>query len=363
MEPNQDLKAFIEGAKQALDEMNDLTAQTAQLSSERKSLEADVDAKKKKLDDTLNQTYKKRLDEIDKTYDGEIAKCNDKLRRAKARREKAKNQGIKERIADETASLRGDIKSIESQIRTEFKSGRVPSIANSGLFFSLFMPSSFIDILIIILVFAIVFFLIPFGIWKLFFEGSTIALFIIYVIDVLLFGGLYIAISQSTVMKHHDILLKVRRQRKTIKDNKRKIDDIVDNIRNDSNESHYDLAVYDDEIAHISQQLADITMNKNDAVNKFENVTKNILTEEIVGNAKPAIDEAVAKLNAVASKFNEVDAARNAKAQELNSKYEVFLGKEFMDKSKLDQLEEIIIHGTATNISEAIEEYYRQTDI
>ncbi|MDO4939520.1 MAG: hypothetical protein Q4E54_06125 [Lachnospiraceae bacterium] len=363
MEPNQDLKAFINSAEQALAELNELNTQTSQLKSEKASLESNVNQQKKKLDDTLNQTYKKRRDEIDKTYDGEIAKCNDKLRRAKAKREKAKNQGIKERISDETAPLRGEIKGIESQINSEIKKNGVPSMCNSGLFFSLFMPGSFKDILIIILLFAVVFFLIPFGVWKLFFDGSTIALFIIYVIDVLVFGGLYITISQSTVMKHHDSLVKIRSQRKEIAEAKKQIDHLADSIKNDSNESQYDLAVFDDEIAHINQQLADITMTKNDAISKFENVTKNILTEQIVSNAKPAIDEATAKLNEVTARLNEVDAARNAKALEISDKYEVYLGREFMTRSKLEELAQIIDHGTVTNISEAKEEYYRQTDI
>lgn len=363
MEPTQDLNLFLAGAKAALAEISQLNAETAKLREEKSKLEASVDSQKRKLEDTLDQTYNKRRSEIDKTYDGEIAKCNDKLKRARAKREKAKNQGVKGRIADETAYLRKDIKNIESQIRSEFKKNGIPSFCNSGFYFSLFMPRSFKDILILILTFAITFFLIPFGIWKLFFEGNTIALLIIYVIDILLFGGIYIAISQSTVTKHHDALIRVRALKKKIADDRRNIDDITDNIRNDSNESHYDLAVYDDEIAHITQQLADITMQKNEAISKFENVTRNIITEEITGNARPAIEEAEAKLADVTARFNETDSARKAKALEISSNYEVYLGKEFMNRSKIEKLEDIINHGTVTNISEAIEEYYRQTDI
>lgn len=363
MEPAQDLNAFFNGARQALTELSELNAETAKLRDEKTKLENSVNSRKRKLEDTLNQTYEKRRAEIDKTYDGEISKCNEKLKKAKGKREKAKNQGIRERISEETAALRSDIKSVESSIRSEFKRSGIPGLCNNSFYFSLFMPGSFKDILVIILTFAIAFFLIPFGIWKLFFDGSSIALFIIYVLDVLLFGGLYIIISQRTVMRHQESLKRIRRMRKQIADDRRKINDITDNIRNDANESHYDLAAFDDEIAHLTQQLADITMQKNDAIHKFENVTKNIITEEITNNARPAIDEESAKLAEVSAKYSEADTARKTKTLEINNNYEVYLGKEFMTKAKIDALADIINHGTATNISEAIEEYYRQNDI
>ena len=87
MEPTQDLNLFLAGAKAALAEISQLNAETAKLREEKSKLEASVDSQKRKLEDTLDQTYNKRRSEIDKTYDGEIAKCNDKLKRARAKRE------------------------------------------------------------------------------------------------------------------------------------------------------------------------------------------------------------------------------------------------------------------------------------
>ena len=52
--------------------------------------------------DAVNSTVKKRRDEIEKSYDDELGKLQDKLKRTRTRREKAKNQGIKERINEET---------------------------------------------------------------------------------------------------------------------------------------------------------------------------------------------------------------------------------------------------------------------
>ena len=48
--------------------------------------------------------YKRQ--DISGSYDKEIAKGQDKLKKARVKREKARNQGMQDRIAEETADLR-----------------------------------------------------------------------------------------------------------------------------------------------------------------------------------------------------------------------------------------------------------------
>ena len=363
MEPITNVSEFLTEAKAALAEYSRLNTQANQLRSQRDDAEVRVSSIKQKLDDSIADTYRKRRAEIDKTYDGEITKANEQLRKAQSRREKARNQGIRERIDDETEGLRIENKNIESDIRASFRKDGVPAICGTGFFKALYFPSSLGDVVTIIITFAICFFAIPFGLYKFLYDGNTIALIIIYIVAVLLFGGIYIGISRATVFKHHAVLVAAVRSREQIQTNRRRIAEITRNIQNDTNESLYNLAAFDDEIAHIRQQLADITMKKNDALHTFETVTKNIISDEITNNAKPKLDEAQQKLNELTAQYNEVESARKAKALSLSSDYEVYLGKEFMSRSKIEKLEEIMAHGTATNISEAIEEYYRKNDI
>ena len=363
MEPTQDLNVFFDGAKTSLAEIGRLNSEVTQLRNQQTKLEDSLRSQEEKLEKELNSKYNKALSGIDKTYDGQIDKEKDELQRAMKKREKAKNQGVKERIAEETAPLRSEIRDIESGIRSSLRSKDLPGYCNSDLFYSLFLPKTLGDFLLLLIVFAVAFFLIPVGIWKLFFEDGTVALIIIYVVDILIFAGIYTAISRKTVMKHHDLLEDIRIQRLTIANDKRKINTITHNIEHDTNETYYDLAVYDDEIAHIRQQLADLTMQKKDAVNKFETVTKNIITEETTAAVKPEMDKTGTELEATQSRLRELEETRKAKMQEINTNYEVYLGKDFMTRSKIDALEEIINHGTATTLEEAKEEYYRRTDI
>lgn len=359
----QDLNVFLNNAKAALADYSQTSGQVSELRKQQETCEANLNALKKQRDDQIAQTYKKRRAEIDKTYDGEIDKCNERLRKAQNKREKAKDQGVKERIAEETADLRAQKKDLQSQIRAELKQGSVSGLYNNSLFYALYLPRSLGDVFTIVLTFAIVFFVIPFGVYRLFFNENTTALILIYILDVIVFGGLYVLISRGALMKHHDVLEDVRLKRDEIDNIDKRIKNITRNILNDKSEDQYDLAVFDDEIAHIKQDLADVTMKKNEALNTFENVTKNIITDEITSAAKSKIDEAQRALDNASQSFNETESLRKEKALALSNNYEVYLGRDFMNRAKIEKLQELANHGTATSISELIEEYNRANDI
>jgi len=363
MDPNTNVNEFLEAAKAAIAQAGAIGAETAGLRKEREEAENRVNGLKKDQSEQIADTCRRRRAEIDKTYGAELDKCNVQLKKAQQRREKARNQGMKERIADETADIKADIKAINARIRADFKAEHVPGWCNSRFFGALYFPDGLGDVLIIIISFAVAFFVIPYGMYKLFFDGSIVALVIIYILDVLLFGGIYIGISRHTVMEHADVLRQAKLRRREIREDRRKIQSIIRSIEEDENESCYDLAQYDDEIAHIRQQLADITMKKNEAVSTFENVTRNIIADEIISAGRPAIDDAEKRLGDVTARFTAAEAARKQKTEELAGKYEPYLGREFMSITRIERLQAIISHGTSTNISEAIEEYNRQYDI
>ena len=84
--------------------------------------------KKKAVTDSVNQTIKKRRSEIDSSYDKEIAKGQERLKKARTQREKAKNKGMKERIAEETSVLREHNRDLQVQMKTMFQKDKVPGI-------------------------------------------------------------------------------------------------------------------------------------------------------------------------------------------------------------------------------------------
>ena len=82
--------AFLNGARDALDELSLLAEQEEQLSQEEERLEKSLEEEKKRMADTIQQTVKQRRDEIGAAYEKEISKAQEQLRKVRSRREKAK---------------------------------------------------------------------------------------------------------------------------------------------------------------------------------------------------------------------------------------------------------------------------------
>lgn len=362
MQTITDLIGFLQGAKQAVIEYRTVSNKAKEMAASKSKAESALTAKQREVEENIKENVDKRRAEIEKTYNTEINKSNEELRHANLKRDKAKNQGIKARIKEETAGLHDDIKETRSQIKSIQKRERIPGFCSTGFFRALYFPRKISDFLILIAAFAIAFFVLPWGLWKIKWAPEVMPLVIIYIIAVLLFGGIYVAISRNTVYSHREALDAIGRLMKRIDADNTKIKEITKNIYEDKDENKYDLASFDDEIAHIKQKLYDTTMKKKDALNTFDHVTKNIIIDEINGNAKARIDELTMMKNKATEELKTLEEERSARAMYISDNYETYLGKEYMSVEKIDALLEIAGHGTATNLSELKDEYERKLD-
>ena len=100
-------------------ELNDMERYKEDLSFEIRNLEKNIETEHQILENTIAQTVKSRREEIEKAYNTEIEKLVGKDRKIKGQREKAKEKGVIDRIAEETkpvyeenAKIRGEIANI-----------------------------------------------------------------------------------------------------------------------------------------------------------------------------------------------------------------------------------------------------------
>ena len=122
-----DYVKFLADARDAVYRLNCDQNTAGQLADEEEMKERELETAKKAVSDSVNQTIKRRLDEINSSYDQEIGKGQERLRKARAKREKAKSQGVKERIAEETSELREHNRDLKVQMRTMLQKNRVPA--------------------------------------------------------------------------------------------------------------------------------------------------------------------------------------------------------------------------------------------
>ena len=200
-----DVKTFLEDARQAVVELAEFEKQEETLAQEEKKRLRVLETERKAVADAVNSTVKKRRDEIEKSYDDELGKLQDKL------------------IKEETQELHAHNRELAVRMRTLFQSDRVPFVCKSPLYYALYFPRGFKEFLTVLITFAICFLLIPCGIYKLLPEQKTLYLAMIYGVDVVVFGGLYILIGNWTKDRHLAALQEGRSIRSLIAANNRKI--------------------------------------------------------------------------------------------------------------------------------------------
>lgn len=352
-QPITDQVGFLSEACRAVQELSASKNSLDKIRQEERRLEKELETEKKAVADTISLTVKKRMEEINDSYDKEIAKGQDRLKRVRSKREKAKSQGIKERIDEETKELRDDNRELKLQMKTLFQQDRVPRFCKSTWYYSLYYTSGFSEFLILLITILVCFLAIPWGIYSLLPEKSTYYLMGIYFATVVVFGGLYILINNKTKVHHQEALKQGRKLRGLMKTNRRKIRVITNSIKRDRDEAVYDLEKYDDEIAQIEQDLTNITSKKKEALNTFEKVTKTIISDEIAGNSREKIERLEEELSRASEEVREAEIKVKEQTLFITDNYESYLGKEFMVPEKLDELADFIRMGKAATISEA----------
>lgn len=352
-QPISDQVGFLGEACRAVQELSASKSLLETFCLEEKHLEKELDAERKAVTDAISLTVKKRIEEINDTYDKEISREQDRLKRMWNKREKAKTQGIRERIEEETEELRGNNRELRLQMKVLFQQDRVPAFCKSNWYYALYFPRGVSEFFILLFNILLFFLALPCGIYLLLPEKSPFYLMGIYFVVILFFGGLYILINNLTKVRHQSALKKGRSIKDLIKSNNRKIKVIVHSIKRDRDEAVYNLEKYDDEIARIEQDLSDIADKKREALNTFDKVTRTILSDEIAGNSKERIAKLEEDYERAAANVKEAEVRVKEQTLFINDNYASYIGKEFMVPERLDELADMIRMGKASTISEA----------
>ncbi len=346
---------FLADARDAVYHLNCDSATAKQLKDQEERQEKELASAKKTVSDSVNQTIKKRRSEIDASYDKEIAKGQERLKKARTQREKAKNKGMKERIAEETSELREYNRDLQVQMKTMFQKDKVPVFCRTTFYYALYYARGFKERMIGFVTFLICFLAFPCGIYFLLPDRKIWYLVLVYFADIIIFGGLYVTIGNRSRSRYHDALKQGREIRNLLNFNEKKIKVITHSIEKDGNEDIYDLEKYDDEIACAQQELSDMAAKKKDAISNFENVTKNIIADEIEGSHKAEIEEMEKKLKEAQDTLAELESSIRQQNIHITDTFGPYLGKEYLDTDKLLGLSKLIQSGAAGNITEAIE--------
>ena len=356
-----DYTAMLGEAQTALEELSTFTEQGTQLRGQLEKMEKDLDAEERAVRTAVDSAAADRRGDLEKSFDDEITTLQQRLDRERASRDRAKTQGMEERIRQETAPLIEENQSLGSRLKTLYKAQKVPFFCQTNFFYAMYFPRTFREIFTFLLMFVIFFAAIPLGTWYFLLpERKTLYLVLIYLGVIVVFGGLYLGIGNMTKGKYLPALKEAMNYRRQMRLNGKKIRVITSSIRAARDDKVYHLESYDREIADIEHDLGEITARKKEALSNFEKETRKVIEDEISAQSRAKIAQLKEDIAELRGRVNYTEKVIKDRKIDIADRYESYVGRDFMTKERLKELESILAGGEAANISEAREVYYEK---
>ena len=319
--------------------------------------------KEKECEDEIISTTRKRRSQIEQSYDKQLGKNQAQTKKIKSDKDKHKLAKVNERIKAETSSLVSANANIKSEIKTIMIKEKMPSICKTDIYFAIYRPRRLADIIRILVLLAFLLGVFPVAICKYVLEvESTFAWIVTYILIIGVSALIYILIGNTINSWHRKALLDISNKKEQIRANTRKINKIKRRIIKDKDESSYGLEHYDKELKELSKSLSGIAKDKKNALDTYENTTKNIISSEITARYQKDIDKMNETLAKIREEIASFEDAISRGTISFSDKYEPYLGKEFLSPERIDSLIDIIDGGEAKNISEAINVYKTKTN-
>ena len=193
-------------------------------------------------------------------------------------------------------------------------------------------------------------------------EASGWWLLPLYLIVICLVALAYYFLRKNVLKKYKKDFKDIQVHKRKIASLKRRISKKEQIIRQDSDESGYELEKFDTKINELRKQIDTIVEEKQDAITQFENKTKKDIATEIHTRYFEEIEEDQKALERTFEEKHAVEAELSEITVKISKNYEAYLGKEVLSVSVIESLIDIINDGGAETVGDALEQYKRTVD-
>ena len=312
--------------KEQLEKLNEIAKDlTKNIENDERELKEEIDGRIKESTASICEGY-------DKAIDSEKSKLKD----IQSQRDKAKMAG-----------------EFEKQIKDAFKMEKVPMYCSRRFYRIMIQTRGFADSAVYTLILLVLFLGIPALIS--FVPSIQMWMIIVYyfVVSMIIILPTKI-VTDKTVGRHGATINAARETKDKIIANRKKIKKIEKRIHSDKNEEMYGLEDYDFKINEIHDSMEKIEGEKACALQEFENTAKPDIIAEIESRSKGHIDEMKAELLTKQDECSKLEALVKEQRIYISSNYETYLGKEFMNTEKLEELRAIMKSQAADTIGRAM---------
>ena len=340
-----------------------------------KRLKKTVEAEHKAIEDEISATLKRRKEEIAATYDKEIEVNRAKIKQIKAKRDKKKNQRMNQRMQEETYEVKEKNRQLMTEMRTKFKKAHIPGVCCHKWFYNIFLPETVLEYILFFMFFVLV--ILGFPVLASFLISSKVELnakdmqelvsnvivwasFFASLFSAVCFFT-YTMISKLIVMKHKDVLDEGKVILQRMKANQKSIKAIENFIHKEKDDSIYNLERYDDKLSGLEKEAVKIVEEKQNALNLFENETRNLITEEINKRRMPKYNQMKEEERELDDYLNRLEEELQVNTLTLSNQYEAYLGKKYVNRETLESLIKIMKSGEADTVSEAVN-FFKETE-
>lgn len=344
-----------------------------------KRLKKTVEAEHKAIEDEVSSTLKRRKEEIAATYDKEIEVNRAKTKQIRVKRDKKKNQRMNQRMQEETYEVKEKNRQLATEMRTKFKQAHLPGFCCHKWFYNVFLPETVLEYILFFVVSILLVVGVPVLLalligtnmdYSRILSGKDLQEAVSYSVVIVTFsvsllGAIYFfvytLISKWIVMKHKDVLDEGKIILQRMKANQKSIKAIENFIHKEKDDSIYNLEHYDEKLAELEKEAAMIVEEKQNALNLFENDTKNLVTEEINKRRMPKYNQMKEEERELEDYLNRLEEELQVNTLTLSNQYEAYLGKKYVNRETLESLIKIMKSGEASTVSEAIN-YFKETE-
>ncbi len=337
-------------------EQNQRIEENNKVSLQIKEIQKDIEDEKKALQSATDAKIKESSAAVCAGFDKSIEEEKSKLRSIQSKRERAKDAGVKERIANETAELRDKNERRKDHIKEMFRNDGVPFFCNNRCFMLMFRTTGIWQYILYLLILLVVYAVVPFALLKVF-SVETQIIIIYELVCILIQCLIGKVIYRSTIWKHFKVLDEAAQILEDMKADNKHMKKIAKRIRKDKSEDMYGLEGFDNKIEQVRAGIKDIEEQKKEALLQFEQTVKPNIIAEIEAVNQDEREKMYAKLAEKKRRSTELEEMIQEKRMYISSNYEAYLGKEVFDLDKLMKLLQIMKSGQADTIAKALAVY------
>ena len=351
-----DIKAFLVDAKKAILEEEEIRKSINVIKGRITTFEEKEKEHKKNKELAINKTINDKKNEIENAYSEIIDEAGKRLKNAVEKKEREKKKNLQQLIDKNTKVSKENSVYLKNELKKVLKENKLPRFVNTKLYLSLYNIHSLLEFIICIFVIFITLVGIPFLVNKVLFSDKSIWIkILIYAIDILFFGILYMLIDSMT--KNKAALKDVRELRKNIKDNEKEIKRIIRKVQKETTDEQFDYTKLDREIEAVGIEIKNAKENRIKTIEKFNAETRDEITKSIE-KMNEAEEKEIDKTLKAANKslIEEQKKLENTIEKNLEN-FGIYIGKEYMTKEKLDKLINIANSHDDISLEEIIKLY------